>query len=1038
MRRGSVESRGLLPLPPETLPAQWKKQSAAFSVPKLIAQLADSPRGSAHHDLLTALQHAKVRAEHDPWGAPEHVRYAQAVLEIAVEWAMPAVERWAVAWLNAAGVSYLRLRWSSRSRDGRTRRDALVPSEVSAMAADSGRAIIGCESGFLAQWTDDAGLSTIRPPDVTTPAVWAVACRGDLVFAADARGRLVTRPDHWTVAERPENLNAVVRTAAISEDGALACGDNVGRLLICPAEREWLAPLHPPGPRRGASIVALSFDARSSVWAVWEDGWVTETWRGPDGNWDWRTIGQPQDRRVTAAAFDTACRRAAIGYTGGEVSVVHLPEMKPVPCWSQDGPGIARIRSAAWSPGGLLAVSTTGSLLFGEPDRQPEQISGDGPGGRVAFLDEDHLVTAGEREIVGWAIHDAGSGVRDPLQSAITAVAVDPLDPGRTMVGTARGAVLRYDQRGSATLLVKDDGPIAGQVHELTRMGDDWLVAAQGGAYRMTPDGDVSGLAGADTTASYLCLSVAATGQDGQPQDGVYACHDRVRAVSGGDLLTFASPVRDIRAGADGAVAAIADDGSICVRDRTGSVWSPPNPRPRPGRPGHSGWRLLAADATSVTVWNPVGRQGDPDGRVQRIARYTRDVQLARLPPDVTAALALGAHGGAHVAGIVMVCRGRGAALTSADGSPYAGPVTGVSTRATTIGAGGHRIAVAAGQRVAGYDVMSAAGSGTGVIPVSVAVNEGKCQVTLPGEDDTELDPGLIARFRTTSQSGLADMASMSSVADMATRIGDQLWRCGLARALDLARGDDPDRPVRLLWSCDAETDDLPWELVHPTMSPLGWFADPPVTSVRSVRRRHAAGHGADRPASTPMTRYRMQVIRGTGSELDSSEDAYAQTSRRTRLRNVRMLNPQPVRIAIRQDLDEALREPVDILQVWAHCGRDGAVFADNAQFGAADLADRVAPQVSRLAVIVGCRSGTLARALVERGVEAVVAMRTEVFSGTVQPLVADLIALALGGDPIDIAFGKALRSYVLTGQPGAAAVPMLYLADGSTGELFG
>jgi hypothetical protein len=1033
MRRGSVESRGLLLLPPETFPAPWKTESAAFSVPKLIEQLAGSPRGSEQHDLLTALQHAKVRAVHDPWGSPEHVRYAQAVLEIAVEWAMAAVERWAVAWLNAAGVSYLRLRWSSRSRDGRTRRDALMPSAVSAMAADSGRAIIGCESGYLAQWTDDAGLSTIRPPDVTTSAVWAVACRGDLVFAADARGRLETHPDHWTVPE-PESLNAVVRTAAISEEGAIACGDNVGRLLICPAEREWLAPLRPPGPRRGASIVALSFDARSSVWAVWEDGWVTETWRGPDGNWDWRTVRQPQDRRVTAAAFDTACGRAAIGYAGGGVSMLHLPEMKPVPCWSQDGPGIAHIRSAAWSPGGLLAVSGTGNLLFGEPDREPEQISGDGTGGRVAFLDEDHLVTAGEREIVGWAIHDAGSGVRDPLRSAITAVAVDQLDPGRTMVGTARGGVLRYDQRGSATPLVKDGGPIAGQVHELTRMGDDWLVAAQGGAYRMTPDGGVSVLAGAADAASYLCLSVAATGQDGQPQDGAYACHDRVRAVSGGDLLTFASPVRDIRADADGAVGAIADDGSIRVRDRTGAVWSPPNPRPRPGRVGHSGWRLLAADATSVIVWNPAGRERDPDGRVQRISRYTKDVQLARLPPDVTAALALSAYGGPHAEGIVMACPDRGVALTPTHGSPYAGRITGVSTRATTIGAGGHQIAVAAGQRVAGYDVMPPAGSGAGVIPVGVAVNAGKCQVTLPGEDDTELDPGLIARFRETSLSGLADMASVSRVADTATRIGDQLWRCGLARALDLARGDDPDRPVRLVWNCDAETDDLPWELVHPTMSPLGWFADPPVTSVRSVRRRYAAG----RPASTPMTRYRMQVIRGTGSELDSSEDAYAQTSRRTRLRNVRMLNPRPVRIATRHGLGEALREPVDILQVWAHCGRDRAAFSDNAQFRTADLADRVAPQVSRLAVIVGCRSGALARALAERGVEAVVAMRTEVFSGTVQPLVADLIALALGGDPIDIAFGKALRSYVLTGQPGAAAVPMLYLADGSTGELFG
>jgi hypothetical protein len=38
---------------------------------------------------------------------------------------------------------------------------------------------------------------------------------------------------------------------------------------------------------------------------------------------------------------------------------------------------------------------------------------------------------------------------------------------------------------------------------------------------------------------------------------------------------------------------------------------------------------------------------------------------------------------------------------------------------------------------------------------------------------------------------------------------------------------------------------------------------------------------------------------------------------------------------------------------------------------------------------------------------------------------------------PIDLAFAEALHSYVLTGQPGAVAVPMLYLAAGSDGRLF-
>jgi hypothetical protein len=63
--------------------------------------------------------------------------------------------------------------------------------------------------------------------------------------------------------------------------------------------------------------------------------------------------------------------------------------------------------------------------------------------------------------------------------------------------------------------------------------------------------------------------------------------------------------------------------------------------------------------------------------------------------------------------------------------------------------------------------------------------------------------------------------------------------------------------------------------------------------------------------------------------------------------------------------------------------------------------------------------------------------MRVEVYSRTIQPLVEDLVSLALTGTPVDLAFAEALRSYVLTGQPGAAAVPLLYLAAGSSGTLF-
>ena len=306
--------------------------------------------------------------------------------------------------------------------------------------------------------------------------------------------------------------------------------------------------------------------------------------------------------------------------------------------------------------------------------------------------------------------------------------------------------------------------------------------------------------------------------------------------------------------------------------------------------------------------------------------------------------------------------------------------------------------------------------------------------------DAAAIPAGEVRQFAARLLVRGADLAvrQQSALVAIAGHIGDQIWQNGLSLAVDRARGDDPGRPVRLAWHCDEETDDIPWELVHPSSSPLGWFDDPPVTSVRSVRPRVGSMQADRGQAITPMTRHRMLVIRGTDFELATSNDAYMQTSRRTRLSNLTMLSPQPTVIRSPDDLDTALSKPADILQVWAHCGPTATRFSEDAWFETAVLARRLAQRVSRLAVIVGCRSGALGRALAERGVEAVVAMRVEVYSRTIQSLVTDLISLTLGGAPIDVAFADALRSYVLTGQPGAAAVPMLYLSAGSSGQLFG
>lgn len=1055
-------------MPATELPLPWRTENVAFDVSKLISELEGCPRGSARHDLLTALKHARARADHDPWKSPAHVRYAQAVLEIAVEWAMPAVEKWAVAWLAACGSPQLRLRWSSRSRDGRTRRDGLAPSPVSAMAPGRGQVILGCRSGYIASWTDEAGLNPLGSPSWDIDwAIFTVATRDDRVFAAGERGYFATEPEDWTLPSLRGSANAVVGVAAISREGHVACGDISGGTFICPAGGSWISLGR---PRDSSHVLALCFGEDSALWAVWKDGWVTEAVSESDAHWYWRHQFEPRQGRLIAAAFDQSGQQVALCFPDGAVGIIRLSDMCLRPGWARPSDPYREIRALAWSPGGLLALSGKEFLLVGKPGKPPEQIRGEGAGGLVAFLDDDHLVTAERADIVDWAVREAGSDVPDPyIRDIVTAVAVDPRDPSYSMVGTRRGRVLRYDTRGSGVLLSADpdthksaDPGIHSSVHQFARLGDDWLIAAHTGAYRLAPSGSLTRLRPTpQDDGSYLCWTVNSVGDD-----GAFASRNQVSAVSGAPPLAFGATVRDICYGTDGALAAIDTDGLICVRDDTGVEWSPPAPPPQAGQPHRSGWRLLIADGKSVTVWNPSPRRrkGQPvGGEALRLSRFGEQTWLGRLPADAKAALPFDRRR------FVVACPERGIGLVATAEDSLESGVVGVSTRAEAIATDGYRIVVASGKRVAGYDLLEPAAEGErGVIPLQVVLTGRACQVTLPdrsvielpGEDlaglrgaeadtisealreirdEKAIPAGQVRQFAArllVSGTALA-VRQQSALVATAERIGDQIWQNGLNLALDRARGDDPGRPIRLAWECDEETDDIPWELVHPSSSPLGWFGDPPVTSVRSVSPRVHAVQIDGEKTVIPITRHRMLVIRGHDFELSTSDDVYTQTSRRTRLSNLTMLRPQPLVIRDESDLEMALSEPMEILQVWAHCGPTRAKFSDNAQFETAVLARRLAQRVSRLAVIVGCRSGALGRALAERGVEAVVAMRVEVYSRTIQSLVTDLISLALDGVPIDVAFAEALRSYVLTGQPGAAAVPMLYLSAGSDGKLF-
>jgi hypothetical protein len=181
-----------------------------------------------------------------------------------------------------------------------------------------------------------------------------------------------------------------------------------------------------------------------------------------------------------------------------------------------------------------------------------------------------------------------------------------------------------------------------------------------------------------------------------------------------------------------------------------------------------------------------------------------------------------------------------------------------------------------------------------------------------------------------------------------------------------------------------------------------------------------------------------MRVIRGTADGMQAVDDAFERFRHRSRRTDVRLLTKQPVAVSTGGKLAAALAEPADIVQLWMHSGEGGIRLTDRPEeLPTAEVVSMFEEHPPRLAILVGCSSGTLGRALVENGVQAAVAMRVPVFDHTVQPLVEDFTALTLNGALVDLAFARALRRYLLTGQPGAAAVPMLYLAENTDRTLF-
>jgi hypothetical protein len=952
----------------------------------LLAEL--DPSNASDADLAMALRYAEARvtdyrSDFLRQRLPDHVLRGQALLDLAVEWRMPEVERWAVAWLAAAGVPYLRTRWSSRSRNGRQRRDRrLLEGAVTVLAGFGGGALIGADSGVVGVWTVDGAIAA-APVRLGGP-VLALAGTGSRIVAGGRNSALAS--SGWPVGAAPPEPAHWANISAICTDGSVVCfGQEDGRVFVWRGDSTEWTPL----VRRRSRVLAVGLDA-GVVRAVWADG-VLATADSDLGWVDERVLGA----NVVSAAFDGTGRRVAYA-TGGERSVRLAGRDDPV--WTHS----RGISCLTWSPGGFLASAASDrTIRAGLPGGRPVSINAEGDVAVLAFAGDGHLISADRDRLVQWDLSLTGSD--DPTFAAndrITAVALDIADRGYCVVGTRYGRLQRYDARG--LFANWEPAQVGGFVHEIVRHRAGWLVAAQTGAFAWKP-GEA-----AVSLRPGLCRAVASWGGR-----AVYAIANQVFVLdddsdAGKPLITMPASVIGLATSGD-TVAALANDGTLLLHGSWGSTMlQTSDDTLLAAMPGGA----LTLDRSRSLVWRR--RQ---DGSTKRLLLSIRPTRLVRLDER--------RYAGAYGVGTAVIEAGPPPAYP-----PAAAVVAALPVGANLVAAGAGRVVTGDGLRLTGYDVMEPGPTtGDGLLRLRMSVAGGDCEVTIDGRPAPVRLP-MAALAELTEKAGSRRIDNQSASVDRAGRLGDVLWFGGLDVELDRARGSVPDRPVRVDLRIREEDQgvlaDVPWELLHPRTGPLCWFDDPPVSMVRVVAPRRVPNRG---PVPT---RWRMLVLRDPAPELDPVTEAYEELRRRTRRTAVTLLHGAPLGVTGLGDI----REPAEVIHLWAHAGPHGVHFSVGKQSND-DVATALANTGARLIVLVGCKSSDLARLLVERGVEAVVGMRTEVTNSTVHTLVEEVTTAALRGVPVDQAFTVALRRYVLSGQPGAAAVPLLYLREGSSGIVF-
>ena len=651
-----------------------------------------SPDAAANPELLEVLSRAAARADADSGahGVPVHIRCAQAMLEMAVEWRLPDVERWAVAWLMAAGGGQLRMRWSSRSRDGRFRQEARASASIVSIAEAGGHVLLGLKTGAVESWAEDGTMHPLLPENGSP--VWSVAARGDrLVAVGPGNGcRTSGRPSPPPITRPKAGLTAV----AIGSRGHVAVGTEDGYLRTwAPGRREW------DQPKFGISkpVVAISYAGSGSalIRAVWESGEVAELDRA---NGTWRLLHRFPDGVRAAAWTRTGTMLAAamgeefwlvIPGEGGQFAARLL--------WPQAG-----VMAVAWSPDNVLASAGRDQICAStgrawSPGEVDVQVDSDRRTRR-----EDHPARRRARG------QRAGQS---------------PGPVGTRQRGQRRSDVLRwrphYRARHPASRPARHAGGYRPRPTERVQRdrGDRPRRGAtgriQGHADRMAQRRQE--LAGGHSRRH---VPVPARRGPGAHRQGLPPVRGRRRRAFrlrdgqprhhlGRRDLHTAGPVADLHADPRGTLAVLDEEGNIRVQR--------PGEEAVAGTGQKQGTRLLGNDAASLLVQ-------DFDGRI-RLLSPQGSLSFGRLPADLLGAARFDRER------IVIAYEDDGILLASAGPADHSWVPDRV--RVMTVNAG--RIAVGTPNHVAGYDVLGAGGEAAdGTIPLYVRSVRSGYQVQMP------------------------------------------------------------------------------------------------------------------------------------------------------------------------------------------------------------------------------------------------------------------------------------------------------------------